>query len=263
MASNLSTIGFEFEREEDFGAMMSRLAANAVQRLSSPNGEYAIWRSASGAEIWFHMAPENGNGGPREILGLTPFFEGASEVRLKVTKAVRRPNDNVLEGAFYGWVGPDEDTGEGSYPLVFDAVDFAAHAPRDLPAVWRSRLVGFARELAAYPSLDAFRATQQAQAPQAPLDGQAFIPMGLFANAVEGGTAEVAEIPSSSALFTGQVKEHRLFTNEETGRSFHWMLIDTLDATYDLLADPDVVRGDIVVGGTVDTACWFFGRILD
>lgn len=260
MASNLSTIGFEFEREEDFGTTMSRLAASAVQRLSSPQGDYAIWRSNSGAEIWFHLAPETGNGAQREILGLTPFFEGTSEVRLKVTKSVRRPNDNAMEGAFYGWVGPDQETGEGTYPLVFDAVDFAAHAPRELPAVWRSRLVGFARELAAYPSREAFQAAQQAQAP---LDAQAFIPMGLFANAVEGAAAEVAEIPSSSALFTGQVTDHRVYTNEETGRAFHWMLIDTLDATYDLLADPDVVRGEIVVGGTVDTACWFFGRILD
>lgn len=260
MASNLSTIGFEFEKEEDFGETMSRLAANAVQRLSSPDGEYAIWRSASGAEIWFHMAPENGNGAPREILGLTPFFEGASDVRLKVTKAVRRPNDNALEGAFYGWVGPDDETGEGTYPIVFDAVDFAAHVPRGLPAVWRSRLVGFARELAAYPSQEAFQAAQQANAPIA---AQAFIPMGLFANAVEGAAPEAAEIPSSSALFTGQVKDYRVFTNEETGRPFHWMLIDTLDATFDLLADPDVIRGEIVIGGTVDTACWFFGRILD
>ncbi len=263
MVSNLSSIGFVFDDNDAFSAAMIRLANDAVERLSCAAGEYAIWRSRTGAEIWFHLAPAEAEG-ERQIVGLTPFFEGQSSVPLKITHAYQRPEDNPLEGAFHAWARPDsvdyDSDSEGSYPLVFDAVDFAAHATRDLPEMWTVRVAAFARELKAYPDAESYLADEERK-PR--LSDHAFIPMGLFALAASESSEDRLEAPSSTAILTGKVVEHVRHENEETGQPFHWLLIESLDATYDCVADPQAVTGDIVVGGTVEVAAMLFGRTLD
>ena len=263
MASNLSTIGFVFANEDDFRAAMVRYAAETAAHAVCPAGTYGIWRSRAGAEIWFHLSPSDN--GTTEICGLTPFFDGQSEVPLQITGIVPRNGDNPFEGAFTGWVNPD-DSGEGSYPLVFDAVDFAMQAEAHWPAVRRVRLSGFAREIAAFADDDAYSAARNSlEDDQAKLAPQAFIPIGLFAAAqsADDGNAAEAKPPSSAALFTGRIKDHRTFTNDATGHSFEWLLIESLDATFDVVADPAVVTGTIAIGGTVEAAVWLFGRFLD
>lgn len=262
MVSNLSTIGFAFDDNAAFSETMIRLANTAAERLHCPSGEYAIWRSATGAEIWFHLSPSGDAGTERQIIGLTPFFEGMSSVAMKITAAYTRPEDNALEGAFHAWVAPEaveyDADASGAYPLVFDAVDFAAHATRDLPETWTVRVAVFARELKAYPDAEAYMAVANRQPA---LADRAFIPMGLFALAA--GDQDGDGVPSSTAIFTGRVKEHETLVNEETERPFHWLLVESLEATYDVLADPEAITGDIVVGGTVEVAGLVFGRTLD
>ena len=259
LPSNLSTIGFDFAGEGDLTAILTRLAGEARERFSTPLGEYAIWRSRTGAELWFQLAPPMDDGAPeREIIGMTPFFEGESDIAVKVTAFVRRLEDTPLEGAFTAWVAPDED-GEGAYPLVFDAVDFAAHSGREIPAIRRVRLAGFAREITAFASEKTYFAAQDRKPAFA---ARSFVPVGMFAAAMDGEADETPP-PSSAALLTGEVLEHQLLTNEETGRSFHWLLVESADATFDILADPEVVTGNIVFGGTVEVACLLLGRFLD
>lgn len=256
MVSNLSTIGFVFDDPESFSATMVRRAGEATARLATPAGDYAIWRSRTGAELWFHLSPA-AEGEEREIVGLTPFFDGDSAVRLSNADAYVRPEDNAFEGAFHAWVAPD-DEGAGAYPLVYDAVDFAAREQAALPDVRTVRLVGFARELKAFPSEAAFSAATDRQPPLAP---RAFIPMGLFAQAA--GPDESDAPPSSTAILTGRVVTCERFLNEETGKPFHWLLVETLEATIDCLADPEIVDGEIVEDGWVEVACLLFGRTLD
>lgn len=242
---------------------MLTCASDAHVRLECKAGNYGIWRSRSGAEVWFHL--HAGDAGQTEIYGLTPFFEGQSDVALKITGPVAREGDNPFEGALTGWVSPD-DGSEGSYPIVFDAVDFDAHRDAQWPAIRRVRLSGFAREMQAFANDDAYyaaRGTPDAEHPK--LASHAFIPMGLFAAAqAEHASAGAApEAPSSAALLTGKVLEHRTFTNEQTGNDFVWLLVESLEATFDIVADPAIVTGDIVEGGTIEAAVWMFGRILD
>ena len=259
MASNLSTIGFSFGDDESFRAAMLRCAGETIAGLACPHGDYRIWRSRASAELWFHIAPAAN--GETEILGLSPFFEGQSEVALKITGPVRREADNAFEGAYYGWVAPDE-TGEGSYPLVFDAVDFAAREAGPWPCVRRARIVGFGRELTAYES-DAAYASASNGRPEPHLAPKSFIPIGLFAAAEADTVPGTRPAPSSNALLTGRIADHRRYTNEATGRDFHWLLVETQDATFDIVADPEIVKGEIVQGGTIEAACWLFGRFLD
>lgn len=275
MVSNLSTIGFDFDDDEAFRAAMAKLADEATERMTTATGEYAVWRSRTGAEIWFHLAAETDDEtGERAIIGLTPFFEGHSDIPVEIGDRIERPDDNAMEGAFSAWVAPD-DLGLGAYPIVFDAVDFAAHTDRELPDVWRARIAGFARDLKAYPDEAAFLAASDGAGMG--LSAQSFIPVGLFNEDEDGdtddeagtmpaadeGELELSDAPQSYAILTGRVAEHVRHINEATGKPFHWLLVESLAATYDVLADPEAVTGDITVGGTVEVACLLFGRILE
>jgi hypothetical protein len=263
MASNLSTIGFVFADEEGFRSAMLQCAQDAGVRLPCLSGNYGIWRSRTGAEVWFHLG--NSEDGATEIFGLTPFFEGQSEVSLKITGAIEREGDSEFEGAMTGWVSPDQ-TGEGSYPVVFDAVDFAAHAASTWPAIRRVRLTGFSREMQVFATEAAYYAARGTPDEDHPkLAAHAFIPVGLFAAAQSDTGADDAplEAPSSAALLTGKILEHRVFTNEASGKDFAWLLVESLEATFDIVADPAVISGEIVDGGTIETAVWMFGRFLD
>jgi hypothetical protein len=262
MASNLSTIGFVFDDETGFRNAMLACAGATQLQLGCPAGNYGIWRSRSGAEVWFHLG--RSPSGEVEIFGLTPFFEGKSDVPLYLTKAVTRAGDNAFEGAFHGAVHPDAENPAGAYPIVFDAVDFAARSSAELPALRHVRLAAFARELAAHADEAAYFAAQSDDG-QPHLAAQAFIPIGLFAADQEANEQAnpAASVPASTAIFTGKVIEHSRLINEASGRAFDWLLVETLEATIDVIADPDIVKGEIVEGGTIEASALLFGRLLD
>jgi hypothetical protein len=273
MASNLSTIGFTFADDKSFESTMIRLANEARERLATDAGEYAIWRSRTGAEIWFHLGVANAGTGERDIVGLTPYFEGESDIALAVTAALQRPDDNPLEGIVHGWVAPD-GTGIGSYPIVYEAVDYAAHAKRELPAEWRCRIAGFCRELAVYENAEAMLKADDDIEGIKPA-AQALIPIGLFTD-TEGEADDDALFgdddsddsiddlgqPTPTVLIRGIVRAHKPLQNEITGSAFHWMLIDTLDATFDLCADAELVTTPPKVGSAVEAYAWLFGRVI-
>lgn len=267
MASNLSSIGFVFENAEDFQARAIALAAQARERLSCEACEYAIWRSRTGAELWFHLASTEGEADASEIIGLTPFFEGQSTVAMRITAAIERPEDNAHEGLLYGWVLSDGQIGGDAYPLVFDAIDFAAHASRPLPAAWNCRITGFCRDLKLHTTSESLPELGEG----ARIAPQAFIPLGLFgdgeaetANAASpGGDNDNETPPEPMALLTGIVRAHKILTNEASRRTFHWMRVESLIATFDLVADPEIVSGTIKEGSIVETIAWLFGRVLD
>lgn len=261
MASNLSTIGFLFDGEDKFRETMLACAAAAQDQVSCPAGDYGIWRSRSGAEIWFHLGqtPE----GQVEILGLTPFFEGKSEVPLTLTQVVGREGDNPFEGALYGTVKPEgESRDDGGFPIMFEAVDFALSSAATVPGSYVARLSAFAREIAAYASEEAYYAAHEGL-DQPVFAAQAFIPIGLFAaEQSQESSAAASEIPASTVLFTGKIIEHNVFTNEVSGREFVWMLVETLEATIDVLADPSIIAGTLEDGAVVKVSALLFGRLI-
>lgn len=259
MASNLSSIGFHFSDDAGFTKVMTRLAEEAGEHVGCAAGDYAVWRCRSGAAIWFHLAAERE--GTREIVGLTPFFEGASEVPVRVTSRQKRSGDNAFEGALYAWIAPEAgeaDGQEGAYPALIEAVDFGALAEQELPVLARMQICGFAHELRAFPTAEAHRAADDQQPGIA---SEAFIPMGLFTAATRESIGDPE--PSAAALVTGTVAEHRLLTNSVTGQHFHWLLVESFAASYDIVADPAVVTGQIATGGTIEASCTLFSRLLE
>ncbi len=223
MASNLSSIGFQFAGEQSFLETMTQLADECVETLHCDVGDYAIWRSATGAEVWFHLAPQIGD--EREVLGLTPFYEGQSSLPLRIEQASQRTDDNAFEGMLHAQV-LNPQTGDALRPLAFAAVDFAAHATRDMPFACNARICGFARRLTSYP------------------------------------TAMTSNDATKHETLSGRILEHRKFSNEVAGHDFHWLLVESVAGTFDVVADPEIVDGEIVDGSWVDVDCQFFGRIL-
>ena len=258
MVSNLSTIGFHFDNDDAFQKTMQHLTAGAFERLAGGPGDYAIWRSRTSAEVWFHLTGERDESGvltDNDVVGLTPFFEGLSDVPVEIVEAIVRPGDNDFEGAFLAWVNPDEETGLGAHQIVFDAVDFAAHCDRPMPFQARAKLSGFAREIKIVePDDKSTRARADSTA-------RSFMSIGLFPNRSQTGDVRGTS-PTSNALLTGRIIEQTTLSNEETGSHFHWFLVQSADATFDILADPDLVPKDIAVGEIVQVGCLFFGRIV-
>lgn len=261
MASNLSTIGFQFADEQQFRDCMLACAGEAGDVLQCEPGSYGIWRSRSGAEIWFHLGKSSN--GEVEIFGLTPFFEGKSEVMLGLRRVLHRAEENAFEGSLEGMVGPHDNGEGGSYPIVFDAVDFAISSAQHLPVKQRVRLSAFAREILGFADEAAYYAAQEGQ-DRPVFAPQSFVPVGLFANeqSEEDPGALQIPVPASSAFFSGRVLEHNSLINETTGRPFAWLLVETLDATLDVLADPDIISGTITEDGIVQVSAVVFGRVL-
>lgn len=241
---------------------MERLANSARQRLSVQPGDYAIWRSRSGCEIWFHVVGDRRDDGvlhAHGIEGLTPFYEGSSAVMVRLERQVRRADDNDFEGAFVAWVDPDRDGNQPAYPIVFDAIDFAARRDRKLPSSCAVRLVGFVRTMLVFADEAAFR---RGGSETAGLEPHSFVAIGIAAVAALPKPGNGAA-PSSHALVNGMVIEHALVRNEETGTEFHRMLVASDSAVYDMVAGLHVVPPSIGPGVFVSAMCWMVGRILD
>lgn len=54
MCTRLHAIGFPCEMDRRTAEFVRGIAASPKQRVGSADGEYRIWRSPAGAEIWLH-----------------------------------------------------------------------------------------------------------------------------------------------------------------------------------------------------------------
>jgi hypothetical protein len=96
------------------------------------------------------------------------------------------------------------------------------------------------------------------------LNGKSFVAAGLLEAKAEDAGDAWASPDAAVILLTGTVIAHERMTNEASGGAFHWLLIESADATtYDIVADPEVVSGTPSVGGTVEVVCQVFGRVID
>jgi len=242
MISTLSSLGFGTGSEQEFIALAEKLATTVTV---VPGDPYAVWRSPSGAELWFHVSPDG-----TEIVGFTPFFAGESAIPLRLTARYTANPDTPHEGCIVAELAP-EPGAPGVHPLAFEAVDALRHRDLALPHQGPARIVGFAHQIKAFASAEAFEAARNADLPFAP---QSFVPLGLF--------QDTDTPPSASALVVGRVVRNREAVNEITGQPFHALVVEGLDATYDIVADPNAVEGAIARNGTVEVTCTLFGRLL-
>ncbi len=230
-------------------ALLEKAAEN-VEEISCGKGAYLRWSCEQGAELWLQLDKRG------SIVGVTPYFNGKSEMRVAVTALVGRPDDTPMEGAVYGWADPQGDEPEsGSYPFVFDLVDKAVYGNLDYPFVSQVRLSAFAHELSIYESEDSF---DEAQEDEIKFASESFIPSGLFRP-----DGETTEPPESHAIFTGHILEARELTNPLTDGRYAWIRVRTLGGEIDVVSDLELIETTPVVGGIASGTFWLCGRILE
>lgn len=248
MPSHFSAIGIPIHSHADLNALADQIGPLATP-IAVAAGTYWRWTSDCGAEVWLQTNTDH------ELVGMTPYFSGGSRVSIRLIARVRRDDDTALEGALHGWVDPDPtDDASGAYPIVFDAVDFCQFADLALPAIAETRVVAFAHEVSLFPSVAAYEASQTGSVRFA---SKSFFPTGLFHT-----EADSSEPPASTAAFTGHVVASAVKTNELTGMTYYWALVETYGGVFDVVIDPDLCREAPKVGAVLSGSFWLCGRIV-
>ena len=241
MVNKLSTIGFRVETREQYLAIAQELVETA-EIIDMFDGEYLRWSSASGAEMWMHADLEGG------LTGMVPHFAGESLVRIRLEKRVTRPEQDFLDGAFYGTFG------SGDYPVVFDCPDSALSRARRLPTDVDVQIAAFAMSIEVFDSQEAFRS----KVPR--FSSRSYIPSGTFNPTPDGGTIDP---PISTAIFSGHITKSALKRNEYSGNEFYWVIAESLDASFDVVIDPQLVERAPKVGDVLLGSFWLSGRIMN
>jgi hypothetical protein len=233
MPSHYSTLGFDFTSDEDMTEVMEALREGAVA-IETVAGTYHRWTSSSGAELWIQTDRQG------ELVGAHPHFTSALRTPIRLEAHVTRDDQTVLDGAYSGWVGD-------SYPIIIDCPNFRQTVGTALPAVAQVQVAAFAHELWAFDSPEQFEA---AEAGEVSFASQSFVPASALD---DKGAAE--------AFFCGHVLASGVRTNDFTGYEFYWAEVETLDATYDVVIDPELVAAAPVVGGVIKGTFWLSGYV--
>ena len=179
-------------------------------------------------------------------------------MRVRLESRVER-GDDPADGGFYAWSLADtesKDLEDEIYPFVFDVPDYGLHHALELPAMVNVQLAAFAHEAEAYPDEDAYRSAQQQKYDGPGFAAESFIPSGLF----QPGGEETSH-PEAFAILSGTVLRAETLVNPAGGASFHWAKVRTLGGEVDLVADPEVLVGELSEGGVISGTFWLSGRI--
>lgn len=174
-------------------------------------------------------------------------------MRISLEERVERPDATDLDGAFYGWANPGGTYSNSvAFPLVFDTPDYGLHQSLELPAVLDVQIAGFAREMSAFADEVEYYASTSGPH----FAAESFVPSGLYQP--EGASVDP---PQALAIFTGRVLRTSSLTNPVTGAQFYCAKVRTLGGEVDVVADPLVVDGTLIVGGVVYGWFWLSGRL--
>lgn len=248
MPSHLSSIGFPVERPEDLGELAEQVGPKA-SALAVKDGTYFRWTGSGGEELWLQVNAD------RELIGINPHFDGQSRIRVGVTARVSRKRDSELDGAFHAWASPGEKPAEGEYPFIFDTPEAASYLDLEVPSIVEAQITAFAHELSLFASEEEQAAAEIGDGLK--LAARSFIPSGLFVDKGQEGAE-----PAAEAILTGQILQVELRTNELTGKSFWWAIVDTLGGQFDVVVDPVLVEREPVVGGFLSGSFWLSGRLI-
>ncbi|HEY0051642.1 MAG TPA: hypothetical protein VGB68_20255 [Pyrinomonadaceae bacterium] len=247
--SNLSDIGFPVRGEQDVNDVIMKVLKN-VSEIPCPRGSYYKFADASGAAIYLQANAS------QELIGFNPHFEGKSRRTVCLTETIEKESSE-LDGAFHAWANPSEENNpeSGEYPFVFDVPDFRVNTDLNFPQNRQVQLTAFAsNEFQVFASERDFYAQQDSELKFA---AKSFVPTGLINFHIDN-----TQPPLAFGVFTGEIKEFELKTNELTGEKFYWFLVDTLGGEIDVVADAKLVAAEPSVGGYLNGQFWLSGRLL-
>lgn len=259
MLTHLSDIGFQIEEEDDLTNLVDALSRTCKPILVRA-GFYKCAQIDERTELWMQFSRQN------TWLGLNPHFNGKSHYKLRLTATVFR-SDDQLDGAFYAWADPDRqanhvanhgttdnDTAPGLFPFVFDLPDFHTLPGLQLPQVAEVQLAAFALSMTCFEELQQFYTATEANGDD--LAALSFQAIGLHTD-----DGEDEEEPEALARISGKILEVAFVTNPHTGNAFHWLLVETLAGTIDVVCDPELLDCDPDVGGYILGDFWLSGKL--
>jgi len=253
MVSNLRHIGFVHQSQDDLPDLVEQLIDHVTDRVAAEGGDYRIWRSATGAEVWLYVeGSRRADGGldVARIIGLQSFFDPRSRCYVRIDRLLRRPGEPRFVGSVVGRFAGDRAGTAASTPVVFDAIDFDAPRAHGPGATCSVKLVAFGRSLTAFADEAAFR---KAGSETAGLSPSSFSATGLMAGPVT---------PSSHALITGAVVRHARHLYEVSSLPFDHITVACPDAPIDIVMDSRSVPAAVRPGAIVSAMCWMVGRFL-
>ncbi|MGB0833637.1 MAG: hypothetical protein ACPGR2_03890 [Psychrobium sp.] len=228
MSCNYLTIGLSADSNEEIEALIDSVYQQS-QPILCENGSYRKWH-ANGAEVWLHID------GDSEVRGMTPSFNGKSKVHIGITGLVDGDSNSHYEAAMHCWAEPNSKGDSGTYPFIFELVNKAQYPNLDFPLFTTASISAFAHQLDIFDDESDFDKNQSQDIPFA---AKSFIPSGLFMGEEQGIP------PLAVATFAGEILECDRITNELSGNSFYWILIETLGGTFDVVAAPKLIDKDI------------------
>jgi hypothetical protein len=251
--SNLSDIGFPTNSDQDINDMISHVLELA-ETIPCPPGFYLKFADASGAEVWLQGNAE------QELIGFNPHFNGKSRRRVGLTSAIARESSE-LDGGFHAWANPTNEDVEtsGAYPFVFDVPNFRLNQISEFPHVGEIQLTAFASN--DFKIFADEKSHSESQTEELKYSSKSFVPVGLLAiddNDEETDLSAVRPI----AMFTGEIKEYELKTNQLSGNGFYWFLVDTFGGEIDIVADVKLILIEPQIGSFVSGHFWLSGKII-
>jgi len=243
MADHFGCIGVPVASVDELVAVAGR-AAETAEGVSVGRATYYRYTDPSGAELWVQADARE------QFLGINPHFVGRGVLDVGLVGAMHRRQEGVMDGAFHGWVKPDEGGDSGLHPILFDSPCALTHADLTFPHRATVQVAAFPHHAQLFPSRELY----DSGAIDAPgFAAQSFVPAGLF---------DASEEPEAVAVMTGVITEVELRTNRLTGAQFWWLLVESLGGTLDVVAAQDDFPSAPVEGGVIYGTFWLSGRLL-
>ena len=247
MSNHFQAVGLPIASAEDLSAFL-KVAAEHARWARSPAGFYIHWGPDQGVEFWGQADPK------RNLIGGHPHFVGPGRIRLAINGVVAS-DAAPLDGMIVGMVNPAPDGTGGDYPLAIDLCDFDClrRAISQPGTIVHVQVAAFVEQGECFAS-DAEFASSAAGPPR--LASEAVIPIGLFTPA-----GEQTSSPQPRMLASGHIQAAQRRANPFSGEIFWAISIVTFGGTYDVVADPKVLKGEPVLGGVFYGVCYLSGQI--
>ncbi|MGA9172371.1 MAG: hypothetical protein WBZ33_00095, partial [Thermoactinomyces sp.] len=211
---------------------------------------YLLWKVTDEIELVLPLDDE-GN-----IFACHPHFAGKG--RMKATlehfyQGLEYPLDITL----LAWVKHEIDlNGEmtGDFPFVFEPPEYGSFlALKPFPRSVCLQIAAFAHRLQCFPDEETYLLAQESEGLM--YGAESFVPIGMF--------VENDKDPEAIAFFSGKVLEAEKKQNDETGAEFWYLLVKTLGGTVDVVADPEMMRGEPVLDGIICGEFWLSGKLVE
>jgi len=247
VADHLAALGIGASSDEERREQVRSILKQAQPYSQRADGMTLRWKDPSGAELWIYVDPEG------TMRSVQPHLAGGPRMTLELQAVLERPDVSPFDGGFLGLTetGGSNPALGGGFAVIFDAPDFPDVRDATLTAKHNVELAGFALELHAFDTEEAFR---EAQPELKPLEIPSFIPAGMMSQTED-------EPPTAHALMVGRLLKGETLTNEVTGEDFLCLEIETPGGPVRMAVAPETMAEIPAEGTILQAGAWLSGRL--